>query len=215
MTSQIYKRVKISRVKAVSNILKVWQLAEESDKHDWYQEANNFALINIVPCIPGPVSDIQLKLNKACGIIAALSPLKNWDANKKLAVDLVNTGNCGHMGAFVGKARLILSSDGLESTILGILSGKKIQAFYLNIRYPNKAISLTIDRHALSVCLGHKVTESEEYTMTKKQYEFFSECYRYAATKLNVNPLLVQSVTWLVWRKIGKNWPVVQTSIKF
>jgi hypothetical protein len=140
--------------------------------------------------------------------------MKFWEQNKLLAAQLVSTGRAGHMKVFVNKALAIGRADS-ESDILRILSGKKIQAFYLNIRYPEKVINLTIDRHALSVALGHWSTPEEYTGMTVKQYAFFSECYRHAAAKLGVTPLLVQSATWLVWRRIKASWPAVQTRINF
>ncbi len=193
---QIHKQITLSRTKVVNNILKIWALSSESDRYDWYKEAHEFA-----KGLTGP----DLTLDQACGIVAALSPMKTWDQNKSQAVKLVNTGNCGHMRAFVNKA-LAISKAIDEAEILRILAGQKIQSFFLNIRYPERAIRLTIDRHALSVALG-RWTSPEDYTgMTANQYAFFSDCYRHAAARLNVNPLLVQSATWLVWRRIKKEY---------
>lgn len=197
MKNQQFKSVTLSRVKTVNNILKIWSLAQDSDKYDWYTEAYDFAV-----CLT-KVS--QVNVPQACGIIAAFSPLKTWDQNKAIALSFVTTGKAGHMGAFVKKAQAILQAE-TEEDILRILSGRKIQSFFLNILYPAEALSLTIDRHALSVALGHWITETEYAGMTARQYAFFSECYRHAAKRLNVNPLLVQSATWLVWRRIKKTF---------
>jgi hypothetical protein len=139
-------------------------------------------------------------------VLAALSPRKTWDENKNQAIKLVKTGDCGHMRVFKEKALQIIAGSGNEADILKVLNGRKITSFYLNIRYPDKAINLTIDRHALSVALGYWTSDSDYTGLTTRQYEFFSECYRHVAARLSVSPLLVQSATWVVWRRIKKDY---------
>lgn len=195
---QIHKNVVLSRTKTVNNILRIWNLSQPEDRYDWYTEAYKFAL---------SVSEVTgLTINQVAGVIAALSPLKTWEQNKIQAMQMIKTGNCGHMKAFKGKAAQIIASNGNEEGILKILKGSKITSFYLNIRYPDKSINLTIDRHALSVCLGRWVSDLDYSGMTVKQYQFFSDCYRHAAARLNVSPLLVQSATWVVWRRIKREY---------
>lgn len=188
---QVFKNVELSRTKVVNNILKVYDLCSDSDKYDWYQEANNFASI------------LHQNINIACGVIASLSPMVTWDINKRLAkmafICDPERMKCIKIGAY--KAKAIIDSDGNEQTILKILNGNKIKSFYLNIRYPDKAIALTIDRHALSIALNQKYTDELYRSMTAKQYEFFSQCYRHAAAKRNINPLIMQSATWVYYRK--------------
>lgn len=194
---QVHKNRIISRNKAVKNIMHVYNNSELSERNDWYNEANEFA------------RDLSIKSGKinimqACGVIAALSPRKLWDLNKKLAYHMVTNNDCSHMKEFVNKARNIIHCDGTEKAILNILNGQKISAFYLNIMYPEQAISITIDRHALAIIYGRALTDKEMRGITPKQYLFFSECYRHAAKRLNVNPLLVQSATWSAWRRLKK-----------
>ena len=202
---QVHKHLELSRTKVVNNILKIWALASDADKYDWYQEAHDFSLA--IARASGCTT------SQACGIIAALSPMKLWELNKRIALEfaLHQTANV-HTKVFIDKARRILTASSDEE-ILNILHGAKLQAFYLNLRYPEKAISLTIDRHALSVALGHWITPEEYTGMTVKQYQFFSDCYRHAAAKLAVNPLYVQSVTWLVWRRVKTSYPLIQKQL--
>ena len=104
------------------------------------------------------------------------------------------------------KAKAILESNGSEAEILDILKGNKVCAFFLNILHPDKAISITIDRHALSIALGYWITDEQVRTMTANQYEFFVQCYRWTAASLGINPLLLQSTTWETWRRIKNNY---------
>lgn len=172
----------------------MWNQSTMEDRHDWYQEAFMWCL-----------NSSNGSLSKAAGVVAALSPVKRWEQNLICAQDMIETGDCGHMGQFKEKARRILASDGTDEAILDILNGNKISAFYLNIRYPEKANNVTIDRHALSIALGRKITDADYQGMTGKQYNFFVECYTITAMKVQVSPVLMQSATWVYYRREGQN----------
>lgn len=190
---QVHKGVELSRTKVKNNILKMWRGSTQDDRKDWYKEAN-------IWCENHGVTTVS----KVAGVVAALSPVKRWDQNLKIASDMICTNDCGHMGVFKDKARRILVSDGSDEEILDILNGRKISSFYLNIRYPDKSNNITIDRHALSIALGHKVTDIEYSGLTAKQYAFFVECYTIAAAKVDISPLLMQSGTWVYYRREGQ-----------
>lgn len=215
MEQQIIKGELWSRTQVKNNILAVWNATNESDKFDWYQAANNYAheLANVSPSNDG----YHLDVSRACGVIAALSPMIHWNQNKKLARELIEDARLLNVWVIAEsmaclksnarKAAAILLSDGSDDEILNILHGKKTSAFYLNIKYPEKAISMTMDRHAISIALGRKITKGEEkyFQLTVAQYEFLVECYRWTAAKLGINPLILQSATWVLWRREGRN----------
>ena len=198
--TQVYKGQQLTRTVVKNNILRIWKMSSEEDRHDWYKDALAYASY-VALYIDG-----KKAINKACGVIAALSPVKTWSHNKTCALDLVTTGDCGHMKQFKQKAKDILASDGTDETILSILNGNKISAFFLNIRYPDVANVITIDRHALSIALGRWITEEDYRGMTTKQYNFFVHCYVIAATQVGVTPLLMQSATWVKWRQIKSEY---------
>lgn len=197
-TYQVFKGEVLSRTKVKNNILRIWNLTDETERYDWYANANKLAEIM--------ANNNDTTKAKAVGVIAALSPLKTWEQNLKIARDFLLTGTAGHMGQFVNKAIQIVNSDGSDETILDILRGRKISAFYLNILYPNKANNVTIDRHALSVALGYWVSDEDYAGMTAGQYQFFVQCYILAAMKADTTPLTMQSATWVKWRKIKKDY---------
>lgn len=203
-TSITFKGQKITRTKCKNNILKIYNQTSEDERYDWYQEANDYALNELT--FGSNEQEVERYHKIACGVIAALSPVKSWSENKRVAKQLIETGECGHMKQFVNKAKRIMQSDGTDEQILSILNGRKISAFYLNIAYPNKANNVTIDRHALSVALGYWVTDEDYRGMTANQYNFFVQCYILAAMKAEVSPLIMQSATWVKWRKIKKDF---------
>ena len=143
-----------------------------------------------------------------CGVIAALSPMVRWEKNLQLAqmlvLDRVAVKDMPCIKGNARKANEILCSEGSEKDILRILNGQKTSAFFLNLVYPTKAIHLTMDRHAISVAVGKKI-QGKDLIMTSGQYEFFSDCYRWTAAKLGISPLLLQSATWVLWRREGRN----------
>ena len=188
-----FKGRKLSRTQVKNNILKVYKQSTAIEQRDWYQQANDFCHY---------LSDKHLvPVDKVIGIVAALSPRKEWSLNKRLAEQVILTGECGQMKVFVAKANDIHKSTGNEDDILSILNGPKIKSFYMNIKYPGAYEDVTIDRHAIAVAIGHTATDIE-LSLSEKQYEFFSDCYSYTADKLGLKPLLLQSITWETWKRI-------------
>lgn len=210
MIKQVFKGKLLTRTKVKNNILKIWDKTLPDERFDWYKDAKEFAINEVAQIISLEHSNqpkySTYNINKACGIIAALSPLKTWEQNKKIAIEFVLTENCGHIQQFKNKALDILKSSGTDEEILSILKGKKISSFYCNIRYPQQCTNITIDRHALSIALNTWITDEDYRGITQNQYDFFVDCYKLASQKVNVSPLLMQSATWVRWRKIKTNY---------
>ena len=194
--------VTYSRTKIKNNIIKTYNKKTELELNDWYQEANDFG--DEVSMMFEGVSKRQV-----LGIISALSPLKEWNKNKELAVDLISTGTCGHMKRNVQKARDILAIKGssfrdgdamvLDFKIRKILNGEKTKAFYSNMTYP-KGKGVTIDRHAIAIAIGRTATEKEQ-AISKPVYTFLENCYIMTSETLGLAPLHLQSITWQAWKR--------------
>jgi len=200
--------VTYSRTKIKNNIIKTYRQKTKSELNDWYQEAHDFGI---------EVSEMFDNVSKrqVLGIISALSPLKEWNKNKELAVDLILTGNAGHMKRNVQKARDILSiPDNLNSTdspitnnylldleIKTILNGEKTKRFYDNMVYPKRSDGVTVDRHAIAIAIGRTATNKEQ-VISKDVYTFIEKCYIMTAETLNLAPLHLQSITWQTWKRV-------------
>ena len=195
--------VTYSKTKIKNNIIKTYKQSNQSELNDWYQEAHDFGI---------EVSKMFDNVSKrqVLGIISALSPLKEWNKNKELAVDLILTGNCGHMKRNVQKARDILALNGycdkysdamtLDFKIRQILNGEKTKAFYTNMAYP-KGKGVTIDRHAIAIAIGRNATDKEQ-AISKQVYTFIENCYIMTSETLGLAPLHLQSITWQTWKRI-------------
>ena len=196
INKQKFKGSTLFRKRCVDNILSVYHNPDFSGGYNWYDKANELA--NVLATKYG------LTTLQVAGIIASLSPLKSWEENKKIAVQFLINGNGKHTEAMKSKARDIKAySDSFEREfILATLNGNKISSFFVNIAYPNEGSYVTIDRHAIAICLGRNINENEGKGITDKQYEFLASCYRQAAEILDIVPNKVQSVTWVKWRKL-------------
>ena len=191
---QIYKGEILTRTKVKNNILGFYLNSSQEDRRDWYGDAHNFA--------KSLAGRYNISVSKSTGVIAALSPVKTWSQNMICAEKMIAVGQSHHMKAFEDKAKRILSSSGSDKSILAILRGSKISSFYLNILYPTN----TENRHALSVSLGKWTTDADYQGMTKTQYQFFVDCFKYTAKQIEISPLLLQSSTWEAFRKIKSNY---------
>lgn len=184
----------------VRRIMEVYDKA--TDKKDWYREANEFAFTLSYEIWDKKPATRKKAHAKVCGIISAFSPLKSWDENMVIAKLFVETGKIKHTKTLGDKAKEIFNSDGEVDTIFVILNGNKITSFFLNILNPDDSQAVTIDRHAISIALGYSITDN--FQMTEKQYEFFSNCYRIASHKAGILPLQMQAITWTKWREMKK-----------
>jgi len=187
-----------SRTKIKNNILKVYKVSLESEKNDWYREANQFGqeVSNFLSSFKG----MAVSVNQVLGIVSALSPLKEWEKNKELAVDFILSGDCGHMRNNKIKAWKILHECKTDEDILKVLSGPKTSRFYMNMMYPD-GTGVTVDRHAIAIAIGRTATDKEQ-SLTPKAYEFIERCYERTAKHLGLEPLHLQSITWQTWKRI-------------
>ena len=195
--------VTYSRTKIKNNIIKTYNQKTQSELNDWYQEAHDFGIE-----VSGMFKNVSKR--QVLGIISALSPLKEWNKNKELAVDLILTGTCGHMTRNIQKARDILALSGsgyrdndamaLDFKIRQILNGEKTKAFYTNMVYP-KGKGVTIDRHAIAIAIGRNATDKEQ-AISKQVYTFIENCYIMTSETLGLAPLHLQSITWQTWKRI-------------
>lgn len=191
---QVFKGTTLYRKRVKDNIRRVYLDSRVDITTDWYIEANIFAM--------KLASKYGVDFITVSGIIAALSPLKSWDENKKIAEGFLRNGKGKHTKNMLSKAHQIklFKSTNQREFILAELNGNKIKAFFLNIAYPEGAEAVTIDRHAISIALSRPIVENEGVGITLKQYNFFVSCYKEVAKELNLRPSMLQSVTWEKWR---------------
>jgi hypothetical protein len=115
------------------------------------------------------------------------------------------TGDCGYMERGKQKARDILKLPSvvicIDTEIKSILNGEKTKTFYENMVYPTRSSGVTVDRHAISIAIGH-IADDKEQSISKDVYTFIEKCYIMTAETLGLAPLHLQSITWQTWKRI-------------
>lgn len=161
----------------------------------WYENAKSFS---IYLSKKYEITELQ-----AAGVIAALSPMKSWDVNTRIAEEFIETnGNTNvHTSVQTGKAKTILTNSVIPEEVEQVLGGLKTTNFFHNIYNPENEEAVTIDRHHLNVCYAKDVT-----TCTNKQYEFLKKNTIIFAKRVNMIPSELQATLWVCWKRIKKNF---------
>ena len=192
-----------SKTKIKNNIMKTYLLRIEEENNHWYQEANEWAVE--VSNFLFKFSGRRISKQQVLGVVSALSPMQEWNKNKEIAIDLIMTGDCGYMERGKQKARDILRLGGhfrhFDTEIKSILNGEKTKTFYENMVYPTRSSGVTVDRHAISIAIGH-IADDKEQSISKDVYTFIEKCYIMTAETLGLAPLHLQSITWQTWKRI-------------
>jgi len=202
---KIYTKQQIKK-----RLLSYYKLAEQNEiENHWYFTANEFAC--------KLAQKHSLKTFQVCGVIAALSPQKNWQANKRLATEFLRGKRHSQTAQQLNKAELCLTAKENEIFALLTKTGLKTSYFYNNILFPFIDSGVTIDRHAIGACVV-SIKNIQKFTgdfkLTKTQYDFFAECYSEIAEQKNILPLQLQSTIWQTYRRL-KELPLKYQTIPF
>ena len=162
------------------------------DGLSWYLSAHNFA----------KTLDPE-NVQRAAGIIAALSPLNGWENNKNKAAQLYRQDGDGtNIGIKnnVAKAQAIFSG----AAPLDVLRGDKVRAFYSTILDPTaQTVPPVIDRHAFDIAVGKKTDDKTRGMLSRKGvYSEFADVYIESAKVAGIGSAQMQAVTWVAWRDI-------------
>ncbi len=193
--------------KARNNIIRVYEKATEAERAagtNWYPEAREFAVELSIR--------YNISVKAVAHVIAALSPNITWDQNKRAARIVID--ECSHSRYWIAsvpgypanieKARWIAHNAIHGVDWAHLLSGPKVTAFADNILHPPSSNSVTVDVHALSIADGVRYTSKTAPKLTPKQYEFYADVYRKTAAQLELTPLELQAITWVIWRRLIK-----------
>lgn len=186
------------------NISEIWDQHTYKDYNSgkfWYDEANQFSLelakeYNVTPA-------------KSAGVLSALSPLKEWNLNKRITEEFFQlmkkapaTGwrKASHYYTQKLKAWKIYSiTDPFIDEIANILHGLKTVNFFHCIQNPLSCDHVCIDRHMIKVALG-----ADKPKLTTKQYLFLKQEYLTFAEKVNMIPCQSQGILWVTFKRVKK-----------
>ena len=203
---QKFKGIELTKKKCVNSIVGFFKESTVSELQDglkWYNEANDYC--------KELSSRFNITLSQAAGVIAVYSSQTGWAENKRYALTFLMYPK-NRLKSLVQdiKAKNIIKLDS-ENKIFHALSVNgtafKTKSFFLNIVNPDLATNVTIDRHAIAICLQkpdnvEALPESYGSNITKKQYDFFQQCYMDAAKELDILPHQLQAITWVTYRRL-------------
>ena len=179
-----------TRERYVQNILAVWEAATEEQRaagRTWYPTAHQVADM---------MTDGDVRTG--AGLLAAFSPQTTWWLNVELATDAYETGSPSrHIGDALSKAAKILAGIDPEDVLP---MDRKTGNFYRCILDPADPEAVCVDRHAHDVAVGEPYGAQDRGLSAKGRYALIAHCYREAAQRLGELPMVVQAVTWVVWR---------------
>lgn len=182
------------------HILAVYARASEEARaagRAWYPEAHALACE-----LAGHESSV-LKyapdaMERASGILAALSPQMPWPRNQVLARLAIARGQAsGTFGAAIRQADAILSG----THPLDVLKGPKVRSFYHCILEAGKTEDVCVDRHAVLIARGGRPLPFEHSIRVAQNYRRAQDAYREAATHIGMYPAVLQAITWVQWRR--------------
>lgn len=151
----------------------------------------------------------NIRYSIACGIIAALSPRVRWEKNKLdadnlirfLIGDLENEPKFNTYGTMVEKAKAIFHSDGTRKTILKLLNGPKISAFFLNI-YESENNSVTVDSWIYLAAHGRYMSVKERPSVKITEFRDISRAIMELSLESGLKPYQVQAIAWLTMKRL-------------
>lgn len=184
------------------NVEKVWEehtLDDYNNGKMWYREANQFSLEVAEKYKVAPVV--------SAGVLSALSPMKEWGLNKRMADNFFNlvkndTENgwkrAGHYMTQKKKAWDIYSLvNPVVDEVNKILHGLKTVNFFGCIIDPTNTDNLCIDTHMIKLA-----TPLDHGKITTKQYLFLKKEYINFANRVDMIPSQAQAVLWVTYKRI-------------
>lgn len=160
--------------------------AEHAAGMVWYNDAHALAL-ELSP------DDVW----RGAGVIAALSPLKEWSLNVRYARRAFETGIVsGNMPMHNAIAQRIL--DGEHP--LDVMRGDKTRNFTMAIATDGLSDVATIDRHAHDIAMAEVFTDDTR-KIGKRIYRDMAHAYALVAADVNVSVNQIQAITWITWKR--------------
>ena len=188
-----------------SNIEKIANLAHSTDYVEgekWYREARLFCY--------RVSKQYGLSFRKTCAILSALSPRNRWERNKidcenliaYLTGHTVNEPSCATYRNMVEKAKKIFNAkvDTIQS-MLKLLNGQKISAFFLNI-YDFNSDCVTVDSWIQLIALGEYLSVDKRPSLNKTDYVMIENLIKELASTKNVKPPVLQAVLWIAFKRM-------------
>ena len=161
-------------------------------KLDWYQEARRYA--------QGLADDFNITLRQAVDVIAALSPLREWELNKKMARIAVESWRSGVTP--LPNVHMYKKNSEKAYAILNNLKyklGIKTETFAANILGDYNRV--TVDTITLMTFFRLGMYPGT-FAPSDTAYRLVERMFQKAAKVIGIAPAMLQAVLWEFVRKI-------------
>jgi hypothetical protein len=139
----------------------------------------------------------------ASGVLAALSPMNSWGANKAIADRALAAGGTltsGYLTLGLTRANRIILGEA-PADVLYSRTAHKVLAFYHCIATAGDTDTVCVDRHASDIAWGKRHNDATRPGLPTSRYNLIADAYRAASRILGHSPARVQAVTWVAWRE--------------
>lgn len=187
----------------MNNLLRTYNRANELDFQEgmrWYTNAHLVA--------NGLAERWGFETKEVCGVIAALSPGRQWELNLKDTSTFLEEYKRGARGRRLpavgsyGRLNLLKAERCLVEDPWKVLGGNKVRAFYACLIDPTNKDWVCIDRHAKSAALGMPVKDNQ-VSIGSVEYQRLAKHYKRGAERLRCLPNQFQAVCWVTWRRLN------------
>lgn len=193
------------RLKRIENNLT--RLLNNAEKNDfdqgllWYRQARLYSY--------ELAKKYDFPFIKVCAIIAALSPRSRWERNKIDADKLIGYAlghnpmpKCGTYGLMVKKALKVIALDKFDqNTILQVLNGPKISAFFKNI-YDGENFDVTVDSWIHLAAQGKYIAVKNRKGLNKTVYQKIEQVIKSLSLQLGIKPYETQAILWVTFKRL-------------
>lgn len=175
------------------NIMTVYKSAlfcERLKGEGWYARARDLAL-ELYP------DDVW----RGAGVLATMSPMKEWSENIRLARLAVATGKAtGNVPNATGPCQKILDGMSWDDA----MNGPKTRSFCIAIATAGRGEVATIDAHAYDAAHFQSHLWATR-RINKGDFDAIASAYREVGDYLGLAVNDLQAIVWVAWKRMKKN----------
>lgn len=171
------------------------KFAKDVTPSTWYYDAYQWA--------QETANTLYYPIQTVVAVTALLSPLTEWELNKRRAIRVLESYNRGEKVSVHTKSTMAMVYSCLDGKDYKF--GPKTGCFYHNILNPSDSnANVTVDSLAISILLGLGHVPGT-YAMKENTLQIAQDIYREVAHKYGIAPSALQAATWEKSNRLRKD----------
>lgn len=155
------------------------------------------------------------------GVLAALSPMNDWDSNVSDAFEVCRWSPASDLGQSA-PPRVRTTNPNRDKAVairLGAhpehaLKGRKVRAFYLNTAAPGAGLAVAVDRHLACAAVGRPISDHAISSLLSTNYRRIEATYMDIGAAHGLLGHQLASVVWFTWRRMKATATLGQMMIR-